>query len=612
MGRAGASYGVAEALVHRIVNATREIQPPLRLETLEMMFIRKMLALSAACALGLAGLAFAPSLATAQEFRSGGSSASFQTQVLAALASMTSVSKVYRLCATGNKMGTTNACAGAAGLPVSAPISQLQNFIVIEGTMRNCGASCSVSNLGTPSGGSARYYISANGSDQGVLCTSTPKHATGFLGISGSDGILGDSDDPGNGNAMGVNGPGNGVGIPTQWPGQSGGPSGAGPTYDLTTLPRAALELCSTGLSTFVGLLPAASQPTTAGAVELCVVDIDANDDGQIGFPTSPSPLLTGRPGGWGTIGATETSNRAENCTYGLADVPPQDFADASLNSLTMDHQTAIGAQIFKLVADSNVRPSGSFFGSDSANKISLNLPQIQGIFGQANGGTDACSWKDVGGQVIGDATAKITVCFREDGSGTRETFRNTFMVQKNGEHAMGATAGTQACDQIVEGGASDVITNKTFVLSNGSGNETNCVAGTGIGTGLTGRIGYINASSKSATNAFYSVPVFGLDPDAYTADQLQNLVKCGNYPFWGPSTAGVGAAVDPGSFVNAQQHALSNVTVFNTSNSPDFIPAGDGTTGLAFIKNRTSGEYFTQFQSANCDSNVPKAPLAP
>jgi len=595
-----------------------------------MTSIRKMLALLTAGALGLAGLTFASSPAGAQEFFVGGSSAMWQTNVLGALASMTTVTKVYRLCATGPKMGTsgTNSCAGGAGLPVAGgvngnPTSQLQNFIVIEGQMRNCGGSCAVgtstttpsATLGTPSGGFARIYISANGSDQAVLCTSSPKQPTGFLGIDGADGILGTSDDPGNGNAMGVNGPSNGVGIPTQWPGQStpcNGDNGQGLTYDLSCLTRAPLVTCSTGITSLIALLPAASQPTNSSAGnEFCVVDADANDDGVIGNPISPvNPQLAGRPLHFTDIASTETSNLALNCTYGLSDVPPVNFQDNSLNSLKMDTQTSVGAIIFKIAVSSDVRPSGLTFAGDSANKISLAMPQLQGVFGTANGASDACSWKDVGAQVTDDAAAKINVCFREDGSGTRETFRNEFMLRKNAQHPMGVTAGTNACDQIDEGGTTDTNTVKNYVLANGSGNETNCLEGIGVGSGLTGRVGYVNASTRDSTAApnkrFYGMPIFGIDPDAVSTLQLQNFVKCGQYPFWGPEQGGHGAAADPGGFIAMLQNALLTVPLWNDSNAKDFISAGNGTDGTAFSKTDVAGQYFVQFQSATCDSDIP------
>jgi ABC-type phosphate transport system substrate-binding protein len=603
-----------------------------------MRSIRNILAL---LTVGALGLALAPFPAGAQEFYAGGSTALFNTQVLAALASMSSVSKVYRLCGTGNSMGTTNACAGTAGLPVGAPISSLQNFMVIEGTMRNCGSSCNSTNLGTPTGGSGRYYISANGSDQGVLCSSAPKQKTGFLGIAGNDGVLCTTDDPGvsangctPGTSCGICGTGNGAGIPVTWPGQSGGPSGAGPTFDLSSLTQAALVSCTgaTGVATFISQLPASQQPTTTSLTEWCVVDIDANDDGQIGLGT-PDPLLVGRPvGSFSTIGTAETSNLALNCTLGASDVGPQDFNDASLNSLSMDHQKTVGGQIFKIVASANVRPSGSFYGSDSQNKISLAMPQLQGLFGGANGGTDACSWTDVGGQVTGSGgTNPITVCFREDGSGTRETFRNTFMLQKNGQHTMGVTAGTFGCDQEDEGGTTDTLTNKVFVLSNGSGNVVNCMNATLAGSSsTTGRLGYLNASSQDTSQAagsgkrrWGSVVLNGIDIDAYEqntsggtsgAAKVQNLVKCGAYPFWGTETVGNGAAVDPGSFIPAQENALSSVSIFNDTNSPDYLPAGNpvAANGIANTKTRVSAQYFVQWQSANCDSNLPLAPLGP
>jgi len=101
-------------------------------------------------------------------------------------------------------------------------------------------------------------------------------------------------------------------------------------------------------------------------------------------------------------------------------------------------------------------------------------------------------------------------------------------------------------------------------------------------------------------------VPIFGIDPDANTAAQLQNLVKCGQYPFWGPETGGHGAAADPGGFIAMQQNALLTTTLWSATNGPDFISAGNGTNGIAITKSDAAGQYSVQFQSATCDTDIP------
>src|SRR5262249_27431536 len=140
------------------------------------------------------------------------------------------------------------------------------------------------------------------------------------------------------------------------------------------------------------------------------------------------------------------------------------------------------------------------------------------------------CNWKAVGGAVLGDVDNKIKVCFREDGSGTRETFRNTWMLTPQGQHPMGTTNGTFSCEARDESPGTSTTVNKTFQVNTTGGDEGSCVAGT------IGSVGYVNASRTNAN--YYSPVVFGVDPQ--TAD-LRNLVKCGQYPYWGPLTGGTG-----------------------------------------------------------------------
>jgi len=194
--------------------------------------------------------------------------------------------------------------------------------------------------------------------------------------------------------------------------------------------------------------------------------------------------------------------------------------------------------------------------------------------------------------------------------------------VTKYGTADLGApsnvpgTTIVQACSQFIENGGGTLAnggsTNKYFVGPNTStGSEATCVVnGTG-GAGKGGAVGYVTASTKPA--GVYSVPVFGIDPDAYTSAQLQNLVKCGEYPYWAPSTLGIRATSPPATapLTAAQQTALSTVGIFTDTNSPDYIPAGDFQSGIALIKPRVNSPFNVQFQSLNCDAGPPFAALA-
>jgi len=569
-------------------------------------------ALLAAVTAGVVGgLAFAaaPQSASAQvnvdEFRSGGCSGCVKTQMSATIAQFANVVQVFRLCTTGTTQGSSNVCAGAAGLPTATPQSQLQDYYAVTGTLRDCGTSCDSTHLGRNGGGPATYYISANGSLFGVQCASNPKLTLGFLGIYGSDQHPGGGDDPGAGTGHETT-PGDprtyvaAPGLPPNWP------SGAGPTYSMATVPRAALEACDTKIkSSYYDTLPAAVKAGTtwsAAGNEFCVVDVDANADGIIqGRDTGVAP-------GFADIGTggNESSDLAQSCTAGFSDLPSVDFQQASLNSRTYDQGFSVGAQIFKIIANTDVYPL-----ANSAEKITLQMPQLEALFGGTNLASDACSWTDLGGRVSGDATAGITVCYREDGSGTRETFRNTFLHLPEADHAEGVTASAGPCQTYAEagGGAGGPITQKNIIQAPTSTDMQNCVQGTGIGAGKTGQVGYVNASRKdSVTPArFYSVPVFGIDPDAQTAAQLRNLVKCGQYPYWGPLSGGRGAEADPQGFFASHVNAMSNGNVFDptTASAADYLPGllGAPYDGVAFTKtlNLTAASYDMKFDPSDC-----------
>jgi hypothetical protein len=184
-------------------------------------------------------------------------------------------------------------------------------------------------------------------------------------------------------------------------------------------------------------------------------------------------------------------------------------------------------------------------------------------------------------------------------------------MLNAKGGHDQGTTPGTFDCESFDEGPAlTTTITSKNYIEAPTSGDEANCIAGTGIGTGFTGQVGYVNASRTNAN--WYSVPVFGVDPDAQTAAQLRNLVKCGMYPYWGPLTGGRGGAADPSGFTTAHFNALQSELIFDTSLVPDYLPLGSLSDGVAFTKDVTDGAYSMKFKPGSCDGFVPNPPLAP
>jgi hypothetical protein len=585
-----------------------------------MRSLKKVLAASAACALGLAAVGVAPAGAApwsgppAPYSYYGGSTAVWKTQVFATLASLVSVEGVFRLCATGAGTPAGNTCgltAATGGL--GAPIASAQeNFIVISGIFKN--STTDPNGLGIPGGGAGTVFISSNGSSYGVECTSPPytgaNSLPGTLGLFGKDNVAGTADDAGGVGVFAVNP----TGIPANW--AAGGPNAFAP---LVSCPG------GSGIAGLEGALVAPFKPvdnTAANSSEFCVLDYGTNIQAEPGGQAQATYSISNN--------GTATSNISLTCNLGISDVPPADFANPLFNVRVMDGQVNVGAQIFKIIANNNVAPTGSFFAGDVANKVALQIGGLEGLFGGSNQATDACAWDDVGGQVVGSPAAgnvdhdAIEVCYREDGSGTRATFINMYDVTKYGTADLGSpsnvpgTLVTQACSQFLEGGGGANAnppagsTNKYFFGPNTStGSETTCVTNATGGAGKGGGIGYVTASTTGA--GFYSVPVFGIDPDSYTAAQLQELVKCGEYPYWAPSTLGIRATSPPATapFTAAQSFALSLVGFFTDTNSPDYIPAGDFQSGIALIKPRVNSPFSVQFQSLNCDANIPKAPVA-
>jgi hypothetical protein len=510
----------------------------------------------------------------------------------AAAASFATIDRVIRLVKTGPAVNTSDQAAIGAtvGRPASAPKSLREDFIVLEGTLKNCGGSCSPANLGVNGGGFGRVFVSANGSGNGLKAAAGILKI-GFIGLFGNDGIAGNADDP----VVSASAP-------------PGWPAGDGPTYSLAGFTRAPLVQCSTSIkATYVDPLPGTGlsgeiQPVwnVTAATELCIVDLDANNNGNIDgrdLGSSTTPAVSG----------LETSNSNQTTNLGFGDLPPGDFSDPSIASLNISPLITTGAQIFKIVANRNVRAK-----ADSTKKISLEDPQIEALFGGTDLGVDACKWQDVGGQVVGDAAGKITVCFREPGSGTREAFRNTFMLDAKGQHGMGTTNGDVGCDSFIEAdaGGNTVTTTKKFRVADTSANMVNCLGGVSGFPGISGQVGYVNAS-RTSTN-YYAVPVFGVDPDTQPAGALRDMVKCGRYPYWGPLSGGRGLAPD-NALAQAQINAMSSLNVFDNTVIPDYLPVADFNTGVAFNKDFVAGQYSMKYGvTSDCTGLPAVAPGAP
>jgi len=356
-----------------------------------------------------------------------------------------------------------------------------------------------------------------------------------------------------------------------------------------------------------VDTLPAALRPTwsVTAATELIIVDIDANGDGFVANRDTGASL----PRTTIAAGGNETSNLAQNCDLGVSPAPASDFEDPAVSSLTPNNPSTTGLQIAKIIVNRNVRAKG-----DVNQKIQLQDAQLEGLFSNADYG-NATSWSDVGGQVVGDPDGKITVCFRDKGSGIREIFRNTFMLDGKGSKDQANIVGTFPAESFIENDpdGNTLVTNKRFIQITSNGDSAICAGAQGFAAGTNGNIAYVNASRKNAAT-YYSPVVLGIDPDAQTAAQLRNLVKCGQYPLTGPLTVGRGPGADPLGLRDMHINALANEAVYDpaAATAADYIPFGPFNGGVAYQKDAVAGSYFVKFKPTDCTGLVPGAPLAP
>jgi hypothetical protein len=543
--------------------------------------------LSGLAALGLASGAQAQIASDA--LRAGGCSGCFNAQTDAAFAAFATVDVVVRGCATGGAMPDLDGCDGTAP---GGTGGDLMDYIWIRGDLRN--STTDPNGLGVPGGATdVVYRVSANGSSNGIRCgNNVAPLGIGFLAPEGFDGLINTADDAGGDGAfldVGNGASGEVAGVCNT---ASAGAAGTGADC------AAPLFACDASVGDPGDEFDFLAGTVKAGGYqELCLVQYDIDGDAQIDNAARGATPAAGKQ--VGDTASSETFNLLLQCDWGLADLPTSDFADPALNTQSFDGTTVFGAQIFKMAASDDLHGVG-----DATEKIALNDAQIETLF-SPGGTTSMCNWADVGGDAA-STNDNVTLCTRNPGSGTKETFRNTWLTNVGGDatEATGTSTGTTTnCLQALEnppGG--NRLSSKTVVQQPTNGDVVTCLEN------RNGAVGYVDAADESTE--FYSVVVEGVDPDN---NDLRLLTKCGMYRWWGPLTGGRPSS--PGtsdrgnavatSFENAHRTALQSKVVFATSLS--YLPAS----GVAVTKNVTDGSYrLNNFAPVGCPAQ-PNPPIA-
>lgn len=538
--------------------------------------LKTAVAIAAAVVLGHAGAALAaPNTSLSPDtdaFRTGGCTGCFITQMNATTSQFQEITRVFRGCYAGGTIANDGSgCADGVN-------GRLADFVVLQGVLKN--STTDPNGLGVPNGpslGEVTYRVSGNGSGPGIACSRSAPTPTGigFLAPEGFDGTPNTADDAGGTGAFGVPGP--------------------GVNPNSSAMSSAPLTNCQgrTRLADYQTVAGTTNTFASATNGELCVVNYDLNSNGLISNDTNGA----GAPGALTSVGSVannETTNLRVSCDTGFADLPPGDFLpprDA------FNQQDVFGAQIFKIAVS---RDAHGAAGNDV--KLHLNDPQVEGIFGEpAN--NSVCRLPHLGGASTA-ASQNVTACIRAAGSGSRETFRNTFMADTAGsktqsEDNSGAQNGTTtSCLQTREAGGTQIST-KRVKLGQSNGDVTNCLAT------FTGSFGYVDADRFDPS--FYGAVLEGVDPDAAvlaaSPNSLKDLVKCGHYRFWGPLAGGVGAHNPGGSaFITAHRAALKNRNVY--TNAVAYLPLNS----VGFTKNATDGAYSIAFLPTTCSAAPPAA----
>jgi hypothetical protein len=534
--------------------------------------LKTAVAIAAAAVLGHAGAALAAPNASlspdTDAFRTGGCSGCFGTQMNAATAQFGEITRVFRGCYAGGTIAPDSSnCAGPG-------VGRLADFYVIQGTLKN--STTDPNGLGVPNGpslGEVTYRVSATGSGPGIACARTTPTPVGLgvLAPEGFDGVPNTADDAGGTGSFGVPGP--------------------GINPNTVTMSAAPLVDCQgkTQTQSYETVPGTVNTYATATNGELCIVNYDLNSNGSISNDAAGS----GAPGTRTTVSATsESTNLTVSCDTGFADLPPGDFLPPRD---PFNQQDVFGAQIFKIAVSRDAHAST---GVDA--KLHLNDPQIEAIFGNPQNNS-VCRLSHIGG-VSSGSSQNVTACIRAAGSGSRETFRNTFMADTAGskvqsEDPSGAQNGTTTtCIQATEAGGS-VVSTKRIKQGATAGDVENCEST------FTGAIGYVDADRFGP--AWYGAVVEGVDPDAAETatppNTLKDLVRCGHYRYWGPLAGGIGQHNPGGSaFITAHRAALKNKAVY--ANAQAYLPLGS----VGFSKNATDGSYAIQFVPTTCPAAPP------
>jgi hypothetical protein len=571
------------------------------------------------------------------DYRTGGCSGCFQTQMVAAIATFSNIKRVFRGCgsnyAAGGAFPSVDDCSDAVSgvdAPDFASGSDLLDFVILQGDLRNSSTAAN-DGLGVPGGATdVSYRISASGSSNGVLCSRVASPGQiGFLAPEGYDGLPNTADDAGGTGAFAAPGVGRDINNVALAPGLT--------SSEINDIVAAPLVRCDTDVDTEFpfpnpadfpgGFVTTAASFTSSADTELCVVDYDRDSDGQIdndrvGVPIANNgvPVAVGTAATLptnavrvGAVAGNESHNLRLSCDTSFADLPTADFISASINTQDFSLGDVFGAVIFKFIASKDVHAIGS-----ATTKIQVWDPTVENLFG-APESNSLCTWEAIGAEAdvstvvtpvinaVPTTMHKVSACFRELGSGTRETMRNTFMANVGGSKVIGAdpTAGSgtnYTCVQSNENGhlIGPPFPVKTYDQNGGTGDVVDCVQA------RKGAIGYVDADRQPSGTEFYGVPMEGVDPDTNITD-LKLLTSCGMYRFWGPLSGGIGTrpqtnfATPTTANTNAHRLALTKSNVFTA------FGAYQPLDGIAFSKTVTDGAYSLQFAPQNCPA-VPTA----
>lgn len=233
-----------------------------------------------------------------------------------------------------------------------------------------------------------------------------------------------------------------------------------------------------------------------------------------------------------GSLGTCSTNLKCQPVTVAIADVAGESFTQQShgallgpLGSTTIIDRVFTGITIpttwdkynpivvpFAFFANTSVKkcmdatPTVYNSCSSSANQQTItNLPRMMAV--QIFSG-QAFEWTDFGGDYVPGVS--IVACMRHAGSGTHATLDNA--VMNNG--GWGANLTT------TESRSSEPIA----YFNDGSGDEVNCIKGSGSWTG-TGAIGYSDADQATSSTMVRL---------AYNGEQASRVnIRNGRYDFW-------------------------------------------------------------------------------